>query len=304
MKLALLAVLASSVVTTACAVASAASDPPPRPVVLLVHGRGQLGLDTSAIRRSWQQALDVGARGIAGEPLLRDGDVRLVWYADALDPLSPDGCTPAARRPAGEEEGLRAFAGIAGAFLAALTDGVEGEGGREMRSLAGDLQFFADARKRCAAEERLGAALERAAREGRPAIVVAHSLGAIVSWGHLQSRGAAGREAPKVERLVTIGSPLGSEGVQRLLFGTAPSFALPDGLASWVNVVNAADPFAAALPGAGGGVTNVVVRGRSGEDAHEAEAYLRTEGGARAVLGAWCAAFGRGAPASCERVRP
>src|SRR5215211_3007215 len=66
-----------------------------RPIILLVHGRGMFGRDTAELRAQWQHALEAGARSgtpSATGPLLTDGDVRLVWYADVLDPMSSASC--------------------------------------------------------------------------------------------------------------------------------------------------------------------------------------------------------------------
>src|SRR5678815_1428589 len=57
-----------------------------RPIVLLVHGRGMSDRDTAATRKMWQQALASGARTLTSESLIGDRDVRVVWYADVLDP--------------------------------------------------------------------------------------------------------------------------------------------------------------------------------------------------------------------------
>jgi len=67
-----------------------------RPVVLLVHGRGMLTHDTAVTRKMWLTALTSGGKTITALPLLSDRDVRVVWYADVLDPRSSAGCDYAA----------------------------------------------------------------------------------------------------------------------------------------------------------------------------------------------------------------
>src|SRR5688572_29351542 len=63
-----------------------------RPIVLLVHGRGQFGRDTADIRTEWQRSLETGLGKLTRQPLIDSSDVRLVWYADVLDPASSAGC--------------------------------------------------------------------------------------------------------------------------------------------------------------------------------------------------------------------
>ena len=63
-----------------------------RPVILLVHGRGMLDSDTADTRRLWFNALISGSKTITRDSLLAERDVRVVWYADVLDPRSNAGC--------------------------------------------------------------------------------------------------------------------------------------------------------------------------------------------------------------------
>src|SRR5258705_13759383 len=66
---------------------------PPRPLVILVHGRGQSGQDSAALHREWKLDLD-SALALVGMPSLRDDDVRLARYADVLDPEAGANCAP------------------------------------------------------------------------------------------------------------------------------------------------------------------------------------------------------------------
>src|SRR6516225_9768540 len=76
-----------------------------RPVILMVHGRGMVGRDTGALRVLWRDGLNAGAKALSKQPLITDRDVRLVWYADVLEPSSAERCSysssdPRARRDA------------------------------------------------------------------------------------------------------------------------------------------------------------------------------------------------------------
>ena len=57
-----------------------------RPVVLLVHGRGLQGQDSAALHSQWFDALRSGASTVVPDAPIQRADVRVVWYADALDP--------------------------------------------------------------------------------------------------------------------------------------------------------------------------------------------------------------------------
>jgi hypothetical protein len=287
----------------AVAIELPAQSPVGRPVVLVVHGRGQTARDTAGLRRDALHALRVGAEGLAGDSLLRGDDVRLVYYADVLagggelrDDATSSVCDAALAGKAETGNVFSLLAMVAGALVDA---GAKDEATPErdgLKSLTGDLRYLGDQRMRCAAERRLGDALARAHAEGRPVVLVAHSLGALVSWGHLHSRSGANSLTP-IERLVTLGSPLGSPDIRQLIFGedTAP-IALPRAVKSWFNIVNPDDPFAVRLSlGDSVSIPGIVdaVTSRDAGDPHELRSYLRDDATRRAVLGAWCAGFTR-----------
>jgi hypothetical protein len=180
-------------------------------VVLVLPGRGLAARDTTALRIGWRSALNEGLTSAGAGPFLGQDDLRLVWYADALDPRAPTDCTADARGGYGVRPGAplaaRDFAATLSAALmiaALVADRSERFDGAPLRDVAGDLLYFGDDAKRCAAEDRLGAALARAAAEHRPVILVAHSFGALVAYGHLLTRAAG--DAPPIERWITIGA--------------------------------------------------------------------------------------------------
>lgn len=274
-----------------------------RPLILLVHGRGMLDRDTALTRALWVEGLRSGASTLTHAPLFDDRDVRVVWYADILDPASDAGCDyaatdPRARRATRGDDGLKMVAGVAGGLLGALSKMVDDkETSTQMRELAGDASFLGDSRKRCASEDRLDGQLERARSEGRPVILVAHSLGSLLAYDYLSAR----RDTGVVRELATLGSPLGSPDLRRLLIGGDERdtlTALPS-VRDWVNIRNSGDPFASAVPFA----HEIVTTPPPDEpDPHELVGYLRERDTAQAILGAWCKAFTSGAPRGCADV--
>ena len=274
-----------------------------RPVVLLVHGRGMLDRDTSAARKMWVDAISSGAGTIDGQRLYSDRDIRVVWYADVLDPRSSVGCVytsedPRARRATSDPE-LREVVSTAGSILGAITALVDDSGAAgQLRALSADAAFLTDSRKRCAAEQRLADALGRARAEGRPVILVAHSLGAVVAYDYLSARTDTGL----VDRFVTIGSLVGSPDLRRLLIGGDGSDSLtrPASVKAWTNIRNENDWFAAPITVGRDVVTNSPT---NEPDPHEMVGYLRGSATNAEVAVDWCAAFSRKAPESCSSVR-
>lgn len=271
-----------------------------RPVILLVHGRGLLDRDSADLRQVWFNGLAFGARRTGPHVPIKEGDVRLVWYADVLDPRSSDGCDYAlsdrrARRDASADSGVRNVVSVIGGFLDAITGVVDdSEAGSQLRSLAADASFLTDARKRCASEQRLADAIARAESEQRPVIVVAHSLGSIVAYDYLSAR----PDSAVVSRFVTVGSMVGSADLRRLLIGgdSTDTLSLPRSVASWINIHNEGDPFAARV-NVGRDITTQVADGET--DPHEMVGYLRNAVTAGSVMSGWCAAFASKSPASC-----
>jgi len=274
-----------------------------RPVVLLLHGRGMQGRDTATLRALWRDALDSGTKSLTPAALIHDDDVRLVWYADVLEPRSGAGCDyaaadPRAKRDADENDGLKAVVSLVGNVLDGISSAASDSDSRSaFESLAADAAFLSDARKRCATEARLADAIDRAHTEGRPVILVAHSLGSIVAYDYLSTR----RDTGLVQALITVGSPLGSSDLRHLLIGGGDSDTVTALVAAkqWINVRNDGDPLATDVPVA----RDVMVKPPAGEpDPHELVGYLREPETARLVVGAWCRAFVAQAPADCSAI--
>jgi pimeloyl-ACP methyl ester carboxylesterase len=275
-----------------------------RPVILLVHGRGMTDRDTLAMRKLWFGALRSGLMATGGDSLVTERDVRVVWYADVLDPRATAGCDYEhgdlrAKRDAAEDPDLKSLVSMAGNLLDALTNMIpDTDATSQLRALAADASFLSDVRKRCASELRLAQAIDRARGEGRPIILVAHSLGSLVAYDYLSTR----TDSVLVDRFVTIGSMLGSP-VRHLLIGgdSTDTLSRPPSVKEWVNVRNEQDPFAVPLSIG----RDISTNPPSDEpDAHEMVGYLRGAATGREVLSGWCAAFQSNRPRGCKDVVP
>ncbi|HSJ63645.1 MAG TPA: hypothetical protein VK922_07010 [Gemmatimonadaceae bacterium] len=296
---------------------SGAGDPG-RPVVILVHGRGQLPGDSAGVRAEWSRVLRTATAELAGAELLQDGDVWLAWYADALDPLAPAACAGArdSLKTAGsgtaEDQSLRGVFAAVGEGLSGALDLFDGYARDEVRALAGDLLFLGDPVRRCSAERQLAVALVRASEQGRPVILVAHSFGSLLSYGYLARQAPGEPPVAGVERFVTIGSLLGAPGARRLLLAdTASRPSVPAGVGGWTNIVDVRDALAYPIEfGAdtvGGRVQNLTTTSSApGADPHYVLRYLRDPVTVRTVARAWCEAHeagrGRGEPVACAAV--
>jgi pimeloyl-ACP methyl ester carboxylesterase len=275
-----------------------------RPVVLLVHGRGMLTRDTAETRKMWLDALTSGGKKATALPLLNERDVRVVWYADVLDPRSSAGCDyaandPRARRSASIDPDLKSLVSTVGSLFDMITSLVaDTENVSHLRALSADASFLGDSRKRCASEQRLAEAIDGARREGRPVILVAHSLGSLVAYDYLSSRSDTGL----VQRFITVGAMVGANELRQLLIGgdASDTLARPAGVKSWINIRHDNDLFATSISTG----RNVIATPPSDEpDPHELVGYLRGPVTATEILGSWCAAFGSKAPAGCASMR-
>ncbi|MEO8333967.1 MAG: hypothetical protein ABI664_03280 [bacterium] len=267
---------------------------PRRPVVLVVHGRGFLSRDSAVFRREALAALREGAFRATGDSLLEEGDVRLVWYADLMDARHREArsLTSCDNGAGSSEEGSPAgfFLRSLAQMVSEIVEDSASDSGDGARDIAGDLRFVGDRAVRCSAQARVADALTLAHAEGRPVIIVAHSLGALVTWGYLEHRDA--RDMPEIERLVTAGSPIGNDGLRELLIGDTARVSLPRGVHSWVNAVNTDDGLAARIVASDAtlpGVTDILTAHTS-ESAHDLLGYLRDSSTAMAVVEAWCTA--------------
>ena len=256
---------------------------PPRPLVVLVHGRGHLEDDSTALRREWKRHLDT-ALTRAGAEALRDDDVRLAWYADIMDPSRDAQCRRGIA-DGGDSLGVETFARD---FLSSLAAALPAGESRGARTILGDMLYALDGSRRCAAEERLETVMAQAIQDRRPIVLVAYSLGALVTYAVLDGVEAAagGRVA-----LVTLGSPLGDADIRALLGSSPDSLRFPPGVAYWENVYDPGDVFASPIADivTGAQDAQLSTRGADAVEAHLVIRYLTDRATGAALTRALCA---------------
>ncbi|MFE9105090.1 hypothetical protein [Actinomadura geliboluensis] len=216
-----------------------------------------------AISMNWTAWL---GKGLASHrpPLPACDPLPVAYYADCLDRGTPMGADDPTRL---EPFARQLFAAWVEEIRAARPDGARPvavpQTGRAMRTLVKQpaqwlarhhgqaavrlvsamsaelATYFGEqhAHRREAARERVRAML----REHRPRILLAHSLGSVVTYEALCS-------APdlRVDLLVTLGSPLGIANVvyERLLPAPGHRAVRPPGVGTWINIADKGDPVA------------------------------------------------------------
>jgi hypothetical protein len=239
-------------------------------------------------------------------PKLRDEDVRLAWYADVLDPESEATCSDE-RAQAKIDDDVADLGVFARGLFSTLTSNLTKDESRGLRGLIGDMLFVVDGSKRCAAERRVGRAIEDVAREHRPVVVVAYSLGSLVTFDYLNSHAASDGLADV--RLITMGSPLGVRELRELMLGEiGDTLRVPKSVRSWENIFDPYDVFSAPLERI---VTPRMVHDRmtraessSESDAHQIDHYLRDRATGAALARAICATSKDRIGAACEKLSP
>ena len=87
------------------------------------------------------------------------------------------------------------------------------------------------------ARTKLKVVLRKAAADNRPVLLLAHSMGSVISWDALWQLSRDGEDI-SVDHWVTLGSPLGQKLVQRHLFGRSEpeERRYPSNIGAWTNI--------------------------------------------------------------------
>lgn len=282
--------------------------------LVFVHGINQQGRSAALLRDMWVADLE---RGIGRSGALAGVEVVQPFYGDLLHDLA------GSRGETGMEEGIEAADPDAAAFLeAALAEQAEDMGAteaeiaeavaaepgsieegifpmdRRINALVGLLERLSPLRgnlalrvlgqahaylKRPAVGAAVDAVVRPALEAPGPMIVVAHSLGTVVTYRLLRALAAQGQPAD-VPLYVTLGSPLTLAAVQGALGGP---FVVPAGVAKWINARDPDDFISLdrglAPPVFAAGIENIGDLDNRGADAHAIPGYLACRSVARRV---------------------
>ncbi|GAA3041738.1 hypothetical protein [Streptosporangium longisporum] len=208
----------------------------------------------TAMRDKWDRYLHMGLTG--GRPYAKERYVtEIAYYAHLLGERKDETARAVQSMDAGAQKVLVAWAGQ----LDAVGEGVTGALNRVAGWLLGRLQGNAAdfARLFCPevaaymaagsqARARSRAAVAEVIRRNRPRVVIAHSLGSVVTYETLWANPDL-----KVELLITLGSPLGMRNVIFEHLVPAPVDGRgerPRSVGRWVNIADK-DDIAAIPPG-------------------------------------------------------
>jgi alpha-beta hydrolase superfamily lysophospholipase len=155
--------------------------------------------------------------------------------------------------------------------------------------------------------------LVAAAEERRPVVLVAHSLGSLISYSVLLNHTPyPSISSFDVLRLITVGSMLALPRIGSALLGSHQGSItlVPASVRSWINIRNRRDPLAFALTTVSSAdprkrpVELVINNSRAHTSAHSIVNYLTDTLAIRAILSGWCQGFvAAPPPPACGNVR-
>lgn len=171
-----------------------------------------------------------------------------------------------------------------------------------IRFLKDTRTYLAIGPETCETDQILASALDELSAAGRPVVVVAHSMGAMVTYRVMANRPATDRFT--LGGFVSIGSQLGLADVPPYLIGglAQQPYRWPEHTAEWTNIKGVVDPLGYAIKGEFGNSNGTPwVRQKDIETggvavAHDAARYLSHTVVASQIATLWCRAFR--APAS------
>lgn len=241
--------------------------------IVFVHGRSQEKKSPTELERAWTNAAIEGVSA-AGFPALPKWDVAFPYYGDLLFKLTEQASREAfnslvergaeASAPSAEEQQftqdivlqMAQSKGITPEQIAAeanlevvdqavqnwkivlaalrLLDRVEGVGQASIELATRDVWYYLS---RKGVRAQIDALVDAAIPRDEPCVVVAHSLGTIVTYNVLMNRPARAN----IKALITIGSPLGIKAVYSRLPSDTPPRKAPEGIANWFNGRDAQD---------------------------------------------------------------
>lgn len=280
----------------------AESDVVSKPIVLFVHGRGQSEKHEADVRGLFYDTFEASQKKHTGSVIIGTEDLRFVWYADVIDPRSQppqfsQNCRFAEDRslPTSIKQRLRNEL-----IDAAQKRGLDDFG---LKVLARDtFLYLSQVAVRCEADARVLREVEAAAAEGRGIIVVAHSMGGIVSFSAIQKLSQVASSSFSIAHFVTVGTQVGLEPVLRGLSGemVRPPVPVPVAVQKWTNFMNRGDALAFETEG----MFEATDRKRKPFDdeinaegrRHAITTYLNDRNVVTSIVDTWCALVGEANP--------
>jgi pimeloyl-ACP methyl ester carboxylesterase len=287
--------------------------------LIFVHGINQQGKSSEGLRDVWVADLE---KGLGRPGALSGVEIAQPFYGDTLFQLAgtrPTGAIAQGASAAEDQElaqflaeGLQEQAEAAGITGAEIRDEQEelAERGdaavaveqgfpmnRRINAIVGLLEKVSPLRgdlalrmldqahaylKKVHVRQGVDAIVKPVLEKG-PAVVVAHSLGTVVTFRLLRELAAAGKPV-EVPLYVTVGSPLPIDAVRRAV--GAP-YSRPEGVKHWLNARDPDDFItlnrALDLPLFAGGIENIADVDNRGKDPHAIPGYLADSRVAKAI---------------------
>jgi pimeloyl-ACP methyl ester carboxylesterase len=265
------------------------------PVIVFVHGRGQEGRQRSEVRSAFVDTFRETQRKWLGKEIVPAADYAFVWYADAIAAdstatTSSPGCAYAEQPTSQSAQDWRSK-------LIALATTLHLDGPLLKEFTEDTFRYFSSERRRCEADARLLEVVAQPSFQGRPLVVLAHSMGGIVTLASLKKNAEQldPEDRLHIDRLVTVGTQVGQPLILKGLFGsyTEPPVPLPSTIAAWINIQNADDKLAFPAHASFAAtdsrrVPQDVIIDTPRGPRHAIESYLGDTVVVRAVLIPWC----------------
>lgn len=285
--------------------------------IVLVHGINQEGKSEAKIRAEWLQDLK---HGLGGTGIAADIDVHAPFYGDLLKQLTDGAGSAAAAQGTGgaldtdelmflssalneqaqaagverkdimaEERAQAAGAPVEQSLLMNRRLNAVLRALEKVSPVHGDVVMHL-LRQAYAYLKKPGVggqvdAVVRPVLDAGPAIIVAHSLGTVVTFKLLRTLALEGRPL-SVPLFVTAGSPLPLMAVQAAL---GPAFLRPQGVGRWLNAVDPADVIALGQgldkSNFADGIENILDIRHVDDNPHSIQGYLGDSRVASAIAG-------------------
>jgi len=271
----------------------------PRPVLLLLHGRGQPGGQSGVIRNEWFRAIEEGLQKAGARDLFPESNRRFFWYADLLN--REDSCKLAFGAEALRAIGWSLWPKARDFFLASAQQLPDSAKSTVVDHFIPDTgKYLENGKVACGVDDALEA-IWKEVPEGTAIVAVAHSMGSIVLYKNLTGQL---RNTANPVYLITIGSMIAQPDVKATILGALqkPPALVPGPVKWWRNIVNRGDLLA--FPDANAFYATDPARrpvdldmNSAASDRHSASEYLKSDVMGHTLRAAYCQAVG--AKAGC-----